>query len=439
MEPLDYSQIADAVNRSGFGNQNRSRRELMRLGSDDPDAFYAKYKDFIKEPQQTQQQPYTQQPQPLYSFFDYNNPEQGYRTEDIGKGQYNLYDKNNTNLGVGYKSLQDSIREIQSDFIKNNDPNLYEYPQAPKEADKENPLGILDSGDYTVPPPSNPKDVYNPFLSNLPTEYKGNLDQAGSLSEWEVLGNLLQGRPLTAINAGSWKDSRGYPGDSISGDLIKGLNTLYGSTPVLRDGQLSGYKLNLAPAKETDYGYVDPVSVRKTDNSGSTRSDAYLQREIQDLDTWKTLAQRMTNDPKDYNVFVDKKNAESLPGWKNNEGYQYKHQSKGLGVLGDIASLALSFTPFAPLGAAIGGLNSLAKTGTGFGALGAGLGLSGAFNSLGNIFNVSPQIGSTIGKGLFSAGSQAIQNQPINAGSIVRQGALNLGLNSIFNTQRGNK
>lgn len=400
-QQLDYSQIADAVNRSGFGNSNKSRRELMRLGESDPAAFYDKYKDFIVEPTQpVESDPYVQanqaqQPTSSWSLFDYMNPGGGYRTEDIGRGQYNIFDSSNNKLGVGYKSLVDSIKELQADYTKNYvAPPLPQAPNNIEESPDAYFAQVLD------------QQRYNPAY--MPTEYTPGPFQAGKLSEWEVLGNLLSGGPIDSTAGVASSNKRGYPGDNKS-NLIQGLNTLYGSTPIISGNKLLGYKMDLTPAEPTDFGYVNPNLVRKQDTEGSTRSDAYLGRQYLDMDSWNKLLQNMD----DGNYFISSDNVEKAPGWINNEGYQYAHQNNNL--LGTIAPIVLSFIPgMQPLAAAAAGLNSLVNTGTGFGALASGLGLSGVFNGLGNSLGVSNAVGNRLGSTGLNAIFNTIQGKPFN-------------------------
>lgn len=415
MEQLDYSQIADAVNRSGFGNDNKSRRELMRLGESDPTAFYNKYKDFIIEPTQpVESDPYVQanqaqQPEPTWSLFDYMNPGEGYRTEDIGRGQYNIYDSTNNNLGVGYKSLLDSIKELQADYVKNYIP-----PEPPTSSE------YSDYG-YAL----FEQNRFNP--AHMPTEYIPGFNQGGALSEWEVLGNLLSGGPIDTSYGTTSNNKRAFPGDGKD-NLIQGLNTLYGSTPIFSNNKLLGYKMDLTPATINDPGYVNPNLVRKQDTSGSTRSDAFLGREYQNMDTWNNLLQDMGEG----NYFLGADNAANAPGWLNKDGYQYAHKSNNL--FGTLAPIALSFVPgMQPLAAAFAGLNSLATTGTGFGALSAGLGLSGVFNGLGNALGVSQAVGNRLGSTGLNSIFDQVQGKPFNLKNTLLNTALSESIGGLGN------
>ena len=394
---LDQSQISDAVNRSGFGNTQRSRRELMRLGESDPDAFRSKYGEFMVQPQvqvQAQQTP--------FSYFDYNNPSDGYSTVDLGKGQYNILDSTGTSLGIGYKSLQDSIKELQSFNTSNYIPTprpdefLDVYYEAP------NP-------DYT---PWHTQDLKNnPVYSEKDFVWDAQ-DTGGDLGKWEVLGELLAGRNISTF--ASDYGGRNYVGTPET-EQIRGLQSLYGSTPVLSNGQLSGYKMNLGPGTADSAGYVDPFTMLKQDTSGSSRSGAYLRREIQDQDSWKNLVQRMSDDPNDLNVFVSKDNAGNLPGWDNtSDHYAYKKSSNNIlsSVLPGILSAA--FPTFAPLFSAIGAGYNLSQTGTGFGALSAGLGGSGVFNGIGNALGTSQGFGNALGSAGLNTLFDAAQGNGFN-------------------------
>jgi len=436
---LTQAQIADAVNRSGLGNTQRQRRELMRLGTSDPYAFKQKYSNFLTFPTQPVQN-VIQQPQDNYSFFDYNTPTDNFTISDLGLGKYNILDPSGTTLGTGYKSLDDTIKDLTKDYATKYNALLpFRNPQDAVNGDFTKQSTYDETGQLINPymwkpkldefglptefsPPALPsifgnqkyEDVMSKYLKPNPVDsYSYNeKDTGGDLGKWEVIGNLLQGQALQEpINTGG----RGFVGDPET-ESFKGLDTLFGSTPVFKNGQFAGYKMNLGPATSDLIGYQNPFFVKKQDLNGGQQSQAYLGRELVDQDKWKQLVQKINSDPNDYNMFVSKDNAANLPGWNNKSDYKYQKEHSGIfgnSFLDSVLPLALGFVA-PPLGAALGGLNSLAATGTGFGALSAGLGTSGIFNQLGSSLGVSPQVGGMLGTAGLNTIFDAAQGKDFN-------------------------
>ena len=294
---------------------------------------------------------------------------QGYTQQDIGDGRFNILDQTGNNIGIGYKSLDDTIRELTT-----------KYQDA-------NPLPIVnEEGAMSLPQP----------LSYKPAQFSG-----GDLEKWEVLGQLLNGGGL-AQNQGRTFD---LPGNNQFED-IKGLNTLFGSTPLISNGKVLGYKFDTTPADNTLMGYQNPNMISRTDNKGATRFDQSLLREYNDLNGWQNLVKGIDEN----SMYVPAENAAQLPGWTNKDTNQYMHQDSGtFSKIAQGLGAVLSFTPLAPLGAALGTLGSL-QSGNHLGALANVLGNTGIFSDAGKALGDATGLGAEAGKYFVKGGLGAISS-----------------------------
>lgn len=440
--PLD--QIADAINRAKLGNQ-KHKNEMMRLGTSDPTSFKSQFATQLSEQQQPSEfwgagrklaqnqnpdqeindyvgdalptlggqryyygnvdysvpeniqssitnagfKPTTSSINPtLYNLFGNNTPItkfrnqeyykgdidpsrgqigiQGYNQQDLGGGKYNILDTTGNSLGIGYKGLEDAIKEIN----KVNNPN---------------------------PPNWDAIHTNSLMLRPFPDVYSNKSPySAGDLDKWEVLGQVLSGYAIPH-NPTSNRPSIALSGNGIP-EQISGLNTLFGSQPIIYNNELKGYMMDPTPADESMLGYKDPYTVLREDKSGNTRSAYGLQRQYNDIDTWKRLTTNI--DPNQ--LYVSKENAGNLPGWTNADIAQYHHQSGGMfpKIAQGLGAL-LQFTPFAPAGLALSTLSSLSQGNHLGGVLGAvtgGLGQAGVFDKLGNYLGESLGLGKDVGK-----------------------------------------
>ena len=452
---LGLDQIADAVNRAKLGSQRR-KNEMIRLGTSDPTSFQMNFKNQLKE--QQGQQDYlgagnklagNQNPDQetqdyvggalskaggkyyYYGDTDYSDPNNvinalkskgwqaskgsvdptlynllnlknpltsykgqkyyqgdvdpssaqwgttGYNTQDLGDGTYNILGSSGSSIGKGYKGLDDTIKEL-----------------AAQQEQSKNPYGLS-------PPLATEMDNYYPTFPN-PTQYSNTSPySAGDLDKWEVLGQVLNGKPIP-YDATTNRSSMAMSGDNQN-QSIKGLQSLFGSTPLIYNNKVMGYKMDPTPATQDTLGYVDPYTVRRSDTKGSTQSSYGLQRQYNDPNTWNQLTKSLDAN----SLYVPSENAEKLPGWTNVDNSQYHHQSSGLfpKILQGLGT-ALSFTPLAPMGLAMNTLGSLVSGNHLGGVLGAvtgGLGQAGAFDklgsSLGNTLGTGSKIGSSIVRG----------------------------------------
>lgn len=451
---LGLDQIADAVNRAKLGSQRR-KNEMIRLGTSDPTSFQMNFKNQLKEQQGSQdillagnklagnQNP-DQETQDFvgnalskaggkyyyYGDTDYSDPNNvtnalkskgwktpksnidptlynllslktpltsykgqnyyqgdvdpssaqwgttGYNTQDLGDGTYNILGSSGTSIGKGYKGLDDAIKELaarQEQIYASTMPAFHD--------------------DYT--------GQYYPKVPN-PTQYTNSSPySAGDLDKWEVLGQVLSGKPIP-YDATSNSSSVAMSGDNLN-QSIKGLQSLFGSTPLIYNNKVMGYKMDPTPASKDMLGYVDPYTVRRDDTKGSTQSSYGLQRQYNDPDTWNQLTKLIDEN----SLYTSAENAEKLPGWTNVDNSQYHHQSSGRGskLMQGLGAI-LSFTPLAPMGLAMSTLASLASGNHLGGILGAvtgGLGQAGAFDklgsSLGDALGTSSKVGSSIVRG----------------------------------------
>lgn len=454
-QTLSLDQVADAINRAKIGNQ-KHKNELMRLGTSDPTSFKAQFSKQLNEQQQPSEfwgagRKLAQNQNPdeelsnyvgdalpilggdryyygntdfsipenvqssivnagykptesninptLYNLFGNNTPitkfrnqeyfkgdidpskgqfgTQGYTQQDIGNGRYNILDTSGNSLGIGYKGLEDAIKELVA-------------------TQKQAPVGF------------NPNEDFQGFPT--PNTYSNTSKySAGDLDKWEVLGQVLSGQPLNYDPTNN-RTSLALSGDNLNQD-IKGLNTLFGSTPVFYNNQLKGYIIDPTPASESDVGYVNPQTILREDTKGSTKYNYALQRQYNDLNKWKDLSTNIDSN----NLFIPKENAENIPGWTNVDNAQYYHESNGLfPKIAQGLGTILQFTPFAPAGLALSTLGSLTQgnhLGGILGALQTGLGQAGVFDEIGDYFN--KDLGKYFVKGGIGALSDLVQGKDI--------------------------
>jgi len=454
-QPLGLDMIADAINRTKIGDQKK-KNEMMRLGTSDPTSFQKLYKDQILQQQQPSEfwgagRKLAQNQNPDQETLDYvggalpklggdyyyygNNdfsiPEniqnsilgagfkqtkqtidptiynlmstspitkyrgqeyykgdldpsnaqwgiQGYSQRDLGDGTYDILDTSGTSLGKGYKNLEDTIKELALKYKQNN------------------PVS-------SPPPDINSLDNnYIPDFPN-PTKYANTSSKsAGDLDKWEVLGQLLSGKPIP-MDATANRTSLALSGDNLNQN-ITGLQSLFGSTPLIYNNKLAGYKIDPTPATEDMYGYVNPLTVSRQDLKGNTKFNYGLQRDYNDIDKWNQLSKSIDKD----NLFIPTENAEQLPGWTNLDNAQYHHTSGGIfpKVAQGLGAL-LSFTPFAPAGLALSTLGSLTQgnhLGGILSAISGGLGQAGVFDKLGANLGETLGLGDKVGKSFIQGG-----------------------------------
>ncbi len=231
-------------------------------------------------------------------------------------------------------------------------------------------------------------------------DFYGRDVQESELQKWETLGQLLNGKQFAA-DPTSWRD---FSNDKATQN-VTGLNTLFGTTPLLLNDKLLAYKFGSLDqlAKPGDYGYQNDSSVGLVDNHGSTRSAAQLYRDYINKDQWTENLAKFNDD-----LYVTPDKAANLPGWSNKESYQYKEIPKKksgiLGGLGKILSFASIFIPqLRPISMIMNTVGSL-QSGN---PLGAFLSMAGAFG--GDMFSGANSLEFTDAANLASQGIGASQ------------------------------
>lgn len=302
---------------------------------------------------------------------------QGYTTKDLGGGQYDILGSTGQSLGKGYKSLADSIYELsqknlaaptQGQFwkdIQTLPDNFYKnsidpvYQQTTRSLDEQ----AMAAAGYRANPNYRPAVMdENGWMAQQAaqgTPYQqsingyqfggGNyetLDAANAAREaasrqyirgneaqnWETLGQLLN---YGGVN-GEWGSLGSIGGNAIA-DPIKGLNTLYGSNPLLVGDKLYGYKV------DTD---VDPLQKSwnevysgKYSRSGDMGQSA-IWREYNNPNWW--LNPSNAKSLGDGSVFLSPEKALENPGWLNKDELVRNvwHQDTGgsgkVGILGKV-------------------------------------------------------------------------------------------------------
>ena len=475
-EALSMEQIADAINRQKLGNQ-KDKNNLINWGMDNQEAFRQKYGSSILQPNTTVQSKGISNIPINNSALSQPDIEsyltgQGYKKsqgaidpkiasilgfKDIGTynnnyyykgeydpstaswgsndltyketdtpGQYQAYNQQGSLLGTTFGSVKDAIANYQKKYNAAN-PAIIPVEGLPRGYTLEDP--IFSTNDY--------QDRLNAYENNLanqsnPTWNRTDPYSGGALEDWEVLGQMItRGTPIPRIDYTSPR----YSAQVASGGMdesIKGLNTLYGSTPLIANNKIMGYKVNPVVTTGNEFGYEAPNYIKRSDTHGSTKSEDSLLRSYtqSDIDSWKTYAKNLG----DNSLYINADDMNNAPGWTNSGTSSYSHQSSGnFGKVASVLGTILSFTPLAPLGLAISTLSQLANgnhLGAITGAIGGGLGMAGVGDKLGS----SLGIGSSAGKGLLQGGLGTIGS--VVSGKDPTQGILS-GLGSYLGGELG--
>lgn len=338
---FDLSQLSDIVSRNKISDK-RKRNEMIRLGTSDPNSFAMQNQQQIQEAQQpsefwgagrkigANQNPDINAANlvgglynlgGVYNYYGDKDTStaqfgtKGYTTKDLGGGKFDVLDQTGTSLGQSFGTVADAINAYRK--------NQYQLDKAAYDKYSaelaENPVYDSEGGLITAPAP-----VYHP--------YQARAGGFGALEDWEVLGQLLNGKlggifsnanPLTNFT----KSTRRYIPGNNQVENVSGLNTLFGSTPLIWDNKVQGYVMDPTPADPSTVGYMNPYSVGRFDNSGKTRSAAQLSREYTNPEEWAKLGKSLDEN----RFYVPAENAASLPGWSQKDYQAYsKASSSGL-------------------------------------------------------------------------------------------------------------
>jgi len=298
-----------------------------------------------------------------------------YGKTDIGGGKYNILGSQGQTLGTGYKSLQESISEMYKsanaptavskwkDYTGSLDRSLYDTVQDEQggwtQQGAINQQRLTDAG-YRLNPNYQPAryneggwlegnavgSQYQKLFNGY--DWKGSdydtLDQANAardttagsyytgnnIRDWENLGQLLTQGNIT----GDVPNRIGSLGGNQIADQISGLNTLYGSTPLIFKDQLYGYKNAYGDTTpiQTSWDFGDSNAGKYANERNQYWGNAGLGREYSNPDWWSQNTKNLKNG----NYFVSADKAVQNPGWLNKDYYnaQELHQSVSNGKSG---------------------------------------------------------------------------------------------------------
>ena len=357
---FDLSQISDLVSRNKISDK-RKRNEMMRLGTSDPNSFAMQNQQQIQQAQQPSEfwgagrkEASNQNPDlaaanmvgGLYNLggtYNYYGDKdtstaqfgtKGYQTKDLGKGSYDILGQSGQSLGTGYGSVANAINAYRKSRY-DQDIAAYNASHVPETTGYEGSI-FERTGGTAQPEYRDFNDVLSGYLEPAPvyTPYQSRPGGFGVLEDWEVLGQLLNPQnDRFSLSPGAWNATKNYTGDLRRGvpsnkatESITGLNTLFGSSPLIWDGKLLGYSMDPTPSDKSILGYQNPYSAARLDKEGRTQSAAGLSRLYQNPELWKSLGQSINENQ----FFVPTENAAKLPGWQNKELSEYARQKNGL-------------------------------------------------------------------------------------------------------------
>lgn len=360
-DPLSQlDQVNDVVQRAGFSDK-RKRNEAIRMGLQSPGEFNSDFSSQIDEAQQPSDflgagrklASNQNVDSGIMSLFSNNLQKSGdetfyygpkdYSTLQFGTNGYSLKpkegglatydiwdDKTNTSLGTSYGNLNEAMTSLGN-------------------RNRTNAINAMGPEGF-VPE----YDNFGNITNQDPTQGSVSIpNYGGELAQWEAFGQMLN-NSSNGLGGYFPKDQYGVPyyeptiqshPHNNQGDLISGLNTLYNSTPLIdrANNSLLGYKMNLAPGDG-----ANPFTSSYTKNGSKEKYDSQLWRELVDPEGWGKIGQKI-GDKNDF--FVSAENADKIPGWSNEDHWQYWRDkspgglSKTLGAISPI----LKMTPFAPM------------------------------------------------------------------------------------------
>lgn len=365
-DPTQLDQVNDVVQRLGFSDK-RKRNQAMRSGMENPGAFQQENSGVIQEAQQpsdfmgagrklaSNQNPdssiaslfqgnLAKHGNEWYSYgdTDYSGAQfgtQGYNTKDLGLGKYDILDSSNNSLGTGYSSVRDAINAYGYRNLSNAE-SMWQPTVRRGESGSEIPWGSSPGEQNQVDPyTTNP---YTGLQINVPSYNSG-------LGEWEALGQMINnsshsmGGYFPVGNGGvPYADTFARNPHNDRADLISGLNTLYGSTPLIMNNKLLGYKMDLGPGSDSS-----PFSDQITKQDKKEQMNSQLWRTLVEPEKWGSLSQRI-GDKED--VFVPTENADKLPGWLNEDKWNYSKAPRIGGISKFFSKWGplIKMTPLAP-------------------------------------------------------------------------------------------
>lgn len=381
----DLAQIADTINRKKISDK-RLRNEQMRQGITDPNSFAAINQTQLQQAQQPSEfwgagrKEMSGDVDPTlvsalggstaklggqdFYYGNFDPSKASWATQDaddvdLGMGKYKIM-QNGQELGTGYKSLADTIKDYNLPNFAPKETQKYLQTALPKEAYSfYNPSDIgvsvvdpnwLTANNYRQTaavgsiPGIDPSLVegYVPSYERLTPGYTTNGDnfyqsleeakaiqdsQAGSYTvgntvrDWETLGQLLNYGQVT----GDFRTPHAIGGNQVS-DPITGLNTLFGSKPILYDGKLLGYNQqgDVKPIQDQWNQQWDDIHRDKGGMGGKVTTNhswdvggLNMGRSYNDPNWWRTNTLNNT----DGTFTVTPEMASSSPGWLNKDQF----------------------------------------------------------------------------------------------------------------------
>lgn len=364
--PSQLDEINDVVQRSGFSDKRR-RNLAIRSGMENPGAFQQENSGIIQEAQQPSEfvgagrkLAANQNPDSSIAdlfkgnlakhgneWYSYGNTDfsgaqfgtQGYNTKDLGLGKYDILDSSNNSLGTGYSSVRDAINAYGYRNLSNAE-SMWQPTVRRDEDGREMPWGASPGEQGQV----------DPYTTNPYTGLQINVPSYNSeLGNWEALGQMINGSShsmggyFPVGNGGvPYADTLARNPHNDRADLISGLNTLYGSTPLIMNNKLLGYKMDLGPGSDSS-----PFSDQITKQGKKEQMNSQLWRTLVEPEKWGSLTQRI-GDKED--VFVPTENAEKLPGWLNEDKWNYAKAPRIGGISKFFSKWGplIKMTPLAP-------------------------------------------------------------------------------------------
>ncbi len=256
----------------------------------------------------------------------------------------------------------------------------------------------------------------------------------GRINDWEAIGQYLNG--TGGGSAGTTSTSFAH---NARDENVAGLNTLYGSTPIINSGKLLGYTINPNASGPTQPYGLNPQSAGQQHNiAGQAATPArwvpvstggwwqgarsavapssetsQLWRSLNNPETWGNYGKSINNDT----FFLKADKASEFPGWTNKEYY-----NKITGTAPSTPWYSNALSQLSPLISAAGGAGGLASgfiTNTALNAIKGG--------GISSLFGNSNQ-GHLSGAPIVNAAA-ANTKQPVGK----LEGATSSDLNSLFN------
>lgn len=414
---MGLDQLNNVMLKSKISDK-RKRNEMLRLGQQDPTAFAVQNTQALQQPEQPTEflgagrkeyQPgtidesllsalggttqRTNSGQNFYYSGNYDLTKAKWGTQDqddinLGGGKYTIMEGGQS-LGTGYKSLADSIKDLQRQKYSVSPTQQWQAAQPLYKSagykwngesygdiqvldqaamdtagirqnpnwrapyyDSENPFSYSYQQPSTEPQYQKAVDGFTVRNGDFFTsqdaakqaieQYAGEHITGNTTRDWETLGQLLNYGSVT----GDFSTPHAIGGNKIA-DPITGLNTLYGSKPIIYDGKLLGYSgdIGVDPIKDEWNNQWQNTSTsggifnkKTTTNWGWDIGNLGMGRQLNDPN-W--LSQNAQINGNKFVISPDK--AAQNPGWLNADYFNRDtgggSQTSKRGFLGGLFSI----------------------------------------------------------------------------------------------------